>query len=317
MRHQDPVDLIRDRNPVRDAHQLPDGPNSASAEALYEEIVGTGDQEPTTMRRLRLRRVAALAAAFLVVSAGVAVATGVFSPDPADVETLVEDGRQGAEVHLPGWRPALKTEAVWCMYDLETGADTTVGEFPVGEEMTIDHLLAECGSGNDVGRSQEVTPTDFTLCEATFTDEEYAENFPLMGLTILEGDLDQAGPGFPVVLAWQADCETTILETSFAVNLTPMESLDGINRRRELEIGLKAASLQTCLTETEAKDMAEAARTELGTSWLLVDTNEPAPPTECHEVFLFPHWGFIDFGGRDEPQPTDTETPTTPPPSDN
>lgn len=69
MRHTvDPIDLIRDRNPVPGAHQLPDGPESASTEALFEEIIGM-DQTTTRTNRRPGRRVLLIAAAIVALSA--------------------------------------------------------------------------------------------------------------------------------------------------------------------------------------------------------------------------------------------------------
>lgn len=85
MKHQDPFELIRDRNPVPDAHQLPDGPKSASAEALFEEIIGMTDTRSKTRPR-GSKKVVLLAAAILVLGATAAVAA-IFGegnlPEPA------------------------------------------------------------------------------------------------------------------------------------------------------------------------------------------------------------------------------------------
>lgn len=315
MRHQDPVDLIRDRNPVPDAHQLPDGPNSASTEALFEEIIGMEDQKISHIRRPRLGRVTALAAAFLVVSAGAAIAAGVFDPDPADVATIEEAGEEGAAVHFPGWRPALRTEAVWCMYDLSTGAATQVSEFPLGDPLTKDALLAECATGNDVARNQDVPPTEFTLCEGTFTEAEYVNRITQDDrFNIIEGDLTTERPGFPVVLAWEADCTTTTLQTSFAIDLAPMTSLDEVNKARETEIGVKATAIDKCLARPEADALARDTRATLGESWLLLDYNLDGP-VDCYRVDIEPDWGVIGVIGLDDAN-TQQETPTTAPPED-
>ena len=85
MKHQDPIDLIRDRNPVPDAHQLPDGPKSASAEALFEEIIGMSNTRSRTGPS-RSKRIAVLAAAIFVLGA-TAAAAAIFRegnlPEPA------------------------------------------------------------------------------------------------------------------------------------------------------------------------------------------------------------------------------------------
>jgi hypothetical protein len=318
MRHTvDPVELIRNNNPVSDAHQLPDGPDSASAEALFEEIIGLEHQEPTptrSRRQPRIGRVAALAAAFLVLSAGAAIAAGVFSPDPEEVATIEDDGAQHADVHMEGWRPGLKAETVWCMYDSSTGAITQVSEFPLGEPLTTEALLAECGTDNDVARNQDGPPTQVTICEATFTDQMYSDRLGVDDrFVIVEGDLADERPGFPVVLAWNADCGSTQLDTSFDVELSPLHSLDDINQAREVEVGLKAAALQSCLSLDEAKTAASNARAELGATWLVLDF-EPEGPVKCFTVDLDLEWGTISPLGSDDgtpATPNDTLPPTT------
>lgn len=322
MRHtSDPVELIRNTNPVPDAHQLPDE-TQTYFEALFEEIIGMEQHEPTTTtrnhHRPRIGRIAALAAAFLVVSAGVAVAAGVFSPDPEDVAMLEEEGKQGAEVHMEGWRPALRTESVWCMYDLNTGADTPVSEFPLGEPLTMEALLAECGTGNDVARNLEAEPTEYTLCRATFTDQTYRDRIAQdERFSIIEGDLSVDRPGFPVVLAWEANCDTTTLETSFQVDLAPLTSLDDLNHAREVEVGLKADALESCLTRDEADQAARAARAELGDSWLLIDMNLDGA-VDCYAVDLEPQWGTVAVMGQNDGTSAgeNATTQSTAPPAD-
>ncbi len=311
MRHQDPIDLIRDRNPVSDAHQLPDGPHSASAEALFEEIIGMENHKTTPIRRPKFGRTAALVAALLVVSAGAAVAAGVFSPDPADVATIEKKAEE-----VVSWQSSLQTGAVWCMYDVRTGADTSVVEFPVGEPLTVEALLAECATGNDVVRNLDEVPAQFTMCEGTFTDQEYANRITSDDrFNIIAGDLSADRPGFPVVLAWEADCASTTLETSVAVDLAPMRSLDQINKAREIEIGLKASAINTCLTRSGADTMARNARADLGESWLLVDYNLNGP-VSCYAVDIEPEWGLIGVLGQNDGAPGEG-TPSTEPPSDN
>ena len=315
MRHVDPVELIRNNNPVPDAHQLPDEP-TASFEALFEEVIGMEHQEPNSKRsrrRPRMGRVAALAAAFVVLSAGVAIAAGVFSPDPADVARIESEGAQHADVHLEGWRPELRTERVWCLFDSNgTGVEPLASEFPLGEALTIEILLAECGTGNDVARNPGSPPTEFTICEAVFTDETYQMRMNAVEwFNIIEGDLGDKRPGFPVVLAWDTDCASTQLDTTLEVELAPLASLDNINKAREVEIGLRATALNSCLSLDEARNMASNTRAELGAEWLLLDF-EHETPSGCYTVELDLQWGTITPIGRepvvvpagpDEPEP--------------
>jgi hypothetical protein len=315
MRHRnDPVELIRNTNPVPDAHQLPDE-TQASFEALFEEIIGMEHQEPTTTRnhhRPRIGRITALAAAFVVLSAGVAIAAGIFNPDPADVATIEDDGAQSADVHLDGWRPELKTEAVWCMVDEDSGADTMASEFPLGDPLTMEILLAECSTGNDVARNLDSPPTDFTVCEATFTDQSYQERISVDDrFNVVEGDLAGDRPGFPVVLAWKADCATTQLDTSWDVDLAPLESLDDINQAREAEVTVRATALNACLSIAEARAMAASSKAELGAAWLLVEY-EPEAASDCYTVDIDLQWGTIMAISRDDGTPAGPDDSTEP-----
>ncbi len=272
------------------------------------------DQTTTsTRRRPRLGRVAALAAAFLVLTAGGAIAAGVFSPDPKDVATIVDNSEQEAAFHSEGWRPVLASEGVWCMYDPATGSATYVSEYPLGDPLTMDVLLAECATGNDVARNQDGVPTEFTLCEATITEQGYRDRMDQdEHFVVLAGDPMGEHPGFPVVLAWDAECDTTTLETSTPVDLVAMQSLDGINRAREVEIGLKASGIESCLSNAEAIAMAQQTRDQLGDSWLVVDFgfDEMA---ECHSVDIDLEWGTIGVWAKDNPDTgePDPGTPTT------
>ncbi len=54
-RHSDPIHLFQIANPVPDPDRLPDGPDSASAQALMEEIIGMTTTE-TNMRPTGRRR---------------------------------------------------------------------------------------------------------------------------------------------------------------------------------------------------------------------------------------------------------------------
>lgn len=306
--------MIRNTNPVPDAHQLPDE-TQASFEALFEEIIGMEHQEPTTNRshrRPRIGRIAALAATFVVLSAGVAIAAGIFNPDPVDVATIEDDGAKVADVHLDGWRPELKTESVWCMVDSSAGADTMASEFPLGEPLTMEILLAECGSGNDVARNLDTPLADFTVCEATFTHQSYQERISVDDrFDIVEGDLAGDRPGFPVVLAWDADCATTLLDTSWDVDLAALESLDDINQAREAEVGVRATALNSCLSLDEARDMAATTRAELGQTWLLLEF-EPEVASDCYTVDIDLQWGTIMAQGRDDGTPSGPDDTTEP-----
>jgi hypothetical protein len=310
-RTSDPVELIRRSNPVPDPNQLP-GPDSPAAQAMLAKITDVSHEDTApSPRRYRRRTTLIAAALFVLTGAAAAVAAGVFSPDPADVEAVLEESADAAAVHLEGWRPELSTESVWCMYGPSEGAATTASGYALDLPMTIDLLIQECATDNDVARNQPNTPTVFTLCEATFTDDVYSFKLASSGETILAGDLDAARPGFPVVLAWETDCETTQLETSWDVELQPLAGLDDVNVARQIEIELKAESARRCVPRDEADALAAQARQRLGDSWLLVERPlEEAPPGEvqpdvfCYEVYLNARWGMIAVRGDDTPPVT-------------
>jgi hypothetical protein len=297
-RIDDPVfERVRAADPARhfDAAAASATPHARRVLQLILQTATSSQPEPPR-RYPRRGLVAGLATAVLMI-ASVAVAAGMFAPDPADVETILEEYEGAASVHLPGWRPGLLTESVWCMYGPSEGAATQASEYSLDKPLTVELLINECAAGNDAARNQGSTAETFTLCQATMSEGSYRERFAGTGETVLAGDLEGPRPGFPVVLAWEADCATTRLGTSFEVELESLTSLDYVNRARETEIRLKAISLERCLTRQEAHEMAQAARRELGDEWLLV--NEPLDGTpDCYKVLLDLEWGLVAVWGR-------------------
>lgn len=76
-RPSDPFELIRLANPVPDPDRMPDEPDTASAEALVEEIIGmhnTGSKTGNKARRLR--RTLLAAATILMLGATAAIGVG-------------------------------------------------------------------------------------------------------------------------------------------------------------------------------------------------------------------------------------------------
>ena len=180
MRHKsDPVELIRNSNPVPDAHQLPDA-TATSFEALFEEIIGMKDQatKPTGTRQQRsrpkrrtTRRVVLLAAAFLVATASMAgAAMTLLQPDPEQAAVVDEvfDPMRG-EIHPLDWRPDLQAEQTKCLLP---GADEFVQErlasiasnFPLEERLTVEHLATACTDGNAYASENGYTAAGAEVC---------------------------------------------------------------------------------------------------------------------------------------------------------
>lgn len=285
---------LRAADPARHLDRRAAAETPAARWALERILETPRHPEPT--RPYSRRGLVAVLATAVLLTAGVAAAAGIFSPDPADVETILDEYEGAADVHLPGWRPGLRTESVWCMYGPSEGAATQASEYPLDQALTPELLIAECATGNDVARNQEVNPQVFTVCTGTMSDASYRERLASTGETVLAGDLDGPRPGFPVVLAWAADCASTRLETSWEVELASLDSLDHVNLAREVEVGLKAIALDRCLTREEADELARAARQRLGEEWLLVEVPFEVTPN-CHVVQLDLEWAMVAVWG--------------------
>ncbi|MEX2422548.1 MAG: hypothetical protein WD990_01095, partial [Acidimicrobiia bacterium] len=108
-----------------------------------------------------------------------------------------------AEVHLPGWRHSLRSEAVWCLHEGGPGADTLASEFPIEEDLSFEALTDECATGNDSARMLDAPPETLTFCRGVFARTEYEQWLDSGEFRVLSGDVDETHPGFPVVLGWQ------------------------------------------------------------------------------------------------------------------
>lgn len=86
------------------------------------------------------------------------------------------------------------------------------------------------------------------------------------------------------------------------------------NRAREVEIGVKADSIETCLSRLDAERLAREARTELGDEWLLIDLGIDG---SCYGVNVEPEWGVIGVVGIDDGVVLESGSPTTLAPSNN
>lgn len=222
--------------------------------------------------------------------AAAALAAGAFSPDPADMRAVLDDGAPAASVHLAGWRPELATESVLCVYGPSTAVTTVASEFPLGEPLTVDRLTAECAHGTDVARSLAAEPTTFAVCHAQLTDAAVRER--LQGFEVVAGDRAAPRPGVPIVFAGQRDCAAGAPGTPADVVVAPLPSLDAVNRVRAVEVALKAEAASRCVPAVEARRLAREALPRLGRGWLLVDPARPETG-RCFDFWLEPQAGFV------------------------
>lgn len=292
MTAEDLIQRLQAADPASDADFSADSPD---ARRLLERINDDSASEESGQRS-RTTRTLALAAALLVGSTVAAAAAGLFSPDPADLNTILERAADHADVHGPGWRPLLNTEAVQCVYEGGGGASTYASEFPLDEPLTVDHLVEECTTGNDaVGTFG--APAEVTVCEGVKSDAYVAGAIEIG--EVVAGSTTKR-PGFPVVLGWDADCGDTIVDSSGGLMLREFTGVEAINAARELEIGFEASALQSCTSKPDALELAKQARTHLNNSWFVLAASSDVSPS-CFRVDFDPHVGAIMIWGSDTP----------------
>lgn len=289
---------LREADP---AAQLDRNPSSERGRRLKQRAIHEA-AETRDHTRVPRKRAVTLIAAVIMMLGSVAVAAGVFEPDPENVSSILDEAEDGDRysVHTEGWRPNLRSEQVWCAYDSGVVGSTRTFDFDLDQPMTEDHLIDACTQGPDQHRAAHGdVPDDFTVCEAYAPTGEIqrAIDTPARGWQNVTGDLSAERPGFPVVLGWDApDCGDVSLDTnSPPLELRSWTSMDGVNTARELEIALTAAALNGCLSEADALALANEARDRLHGEWLLV---EHRASIECHRVWLDPQMGILEIGGR-------------------
>lgn len=217
---------------------------------IKETLMATMFEGPSQVKRPRRRR-AALGAIAIIATAGVATAAAAAvinrdRPDPVQAEAvnreLGSDSPAGA-VHTEGWRPELSAETVECVLTGGT-TQTFASEFPIEQQLTEQHLVDECTSGNDLVRSgMSGEPTAPVLCAK-------------------EGDYPQ-----PVVLANGATCAST----SNLRTLTAADMND-LNQRRAFDVSILAVpSDHGCPTLEEAAAWAKRQVNDSGYH-LTIDT---------------------------------------------
>ena len=294
------ADLYSKMQQADPAAGLDRDPDAAAARQLLSRIRATGEPARRPRRR-RKRTVAVLAAAAMALSTG-AVASGIFDPDPQDLDTIIADASEAADVHLPGWRPSLRAETVWCFYDRSTYANTPVSEFPLDEALTKDRIADECTSGNDMVRSGQVGgPEDVTFCTAAIPDEAYQRRVDVRRGPVLAGDLSEATALVPIVLGWQADCDRVELDVDPTMSLSPLSQadIDRINHVREVEVTLRATAMGKCISYDKAVQVATQVRQSLEGEWPLIEGPDGDGSAECHQLWI-DEWGLLSLQGRPE-----------------
>lgn len=278
---------------------LDDDPHGPTGRRLRMQARSRGERAVAIGRRPRRGRVVVAVATLLVFSGVGAFAAGVFDPDPADIDTILDRAEQEGrfEVHLEGWRPELTSEVVICAYQDGAGAVTSASESPLHEPLTRQVIVDECVSGNDAVRSGEVAaPTETTLCGASLSADGVEQRLDALNARLLAGLLHDARYQVPVVLGWRADCSQVELEGHPDRTLAPLAPLDEINAARDEEVRLKAAALQSCLDHDEATRLATEAHDRLGDAWLLID--ESATDAACHKIWVEAEPSWITIVGR-------------------
>lgn len=233
-------------------------------------------------------------AAALLLTATVA-ATGIFEPDPESVQAVKTEGEQHADVHLEGWRPVLNAESVRCIFPDGRAIDTFASDFPLDQPLTVDRLIEECTTGNDLARTSSVPPTTNTsLCEAVLTDAALQPR--LQGARADVGNQSDR-PGMPVVFIGDVDCHDATGAGTEDLQLRPFGGVDALNRAREAEIELEATALDRCLSHQQAINLAQQTADWLDQGWYVVDYGNSF--SDCLRVDLTPEVGAVTIWDHD------------------
>lgn len=299
---------MRAADPAVDVDVDPDGPLGRRLRARAM-TAGTG-VPPLPPPAPRKRVVVSAAVGLMLVGGGSAVTAGVFGPDPDEVAATLEDARESgvatlledaearglSEVKTEDWRPTLRSERVVCAHEDGSLGATSVAhpeDFPMEERIDEDDLIAACASGTDQTRHLD-SPQQWTVCEGAIPAEDVHATVDRMtsGQGPLEGRLTHDRPAFPVVLGWVTDCDEATIETSpqrTVLGPWSSDSMQELNRARQVELGLTAAAIDRCLHPDEARAMASQARDELAGDWPVVAADSPASEGAdggCSRVWL-------------------------------
>ncbi|HVM00872.1 MAG TPA: hypothetical protein VM324_16400 [Egibacteraceae bacterium] len=290
-------ELLRAADPAADIDRSPHTP---TATRLRERARHMSRVPVRPRPHSPLRPAGVVAATFFLLGGAVALAAGVFQPNPEHVTTILAEAEEAGRYAFKneGWRPTLRSEEIWCVAEDGTVGSGRSYEFTLDAEMTEDDLLAACRDGSDGVRGLEVGAATYTLCEGVADSNSVRAllDEPQFAVRVIDGSITGDRPGFPVVLGWQADCAHTALDTTLPVTLRPLSSLAAVNRAREVEIGLTAAALDSCLTAAQAETLAEQARDELHHDWLIVEAAHDPSLDFCRRVWLEADYGILLIG---------------------
>lgn len=284
--------------------------------AATTKVQSRFDEIATPRRRLGLPRLAVPVMAFAAVVVLFVVPMfladssrrnvgGSGSPSPADSQVTVDPSWLTVEPHevalyngqsLPGegGRAPLRSEMIWCFYDDARPVEAHVAGVAVDQPMSWDALTKTCATETDVAAETEATQQMMTVCRGVLDPSEYEEWAAAAEMTVIAGDPEAAKPGFPVVLGWESDCVSESLESNPEVVLTADLSLEMINKIRELELAVVAASIEHCLSYDESEALVSAVVAELEPSYVhtsLAGGREMGDG--CFRPFIDQQWGWV------------------------
>jgi len=224
--------------------------------------------------------------------------------EPGDVAAFEEIPLPGA-----GERASLRSETVWCFYEEGRPIETRASSVAVDQPVTTDDLASACITHPETTAS-DLSSESMTVCRGVFDPSVYEEWASSGEMTVISGGVEGSHPGFPVVLAWQSDCNSQTVTSHPTVALTDDLSVDAVNRARQLELAAVAAAIRNCLSYDESQALAKAAVGELGQQWIHASIKGSDELTEgCFQPFIDQQWGWVITDiVRDEPSTSVTTT---------
>ena len=240
----------------------------------------------------------------------------IIDPDWLTVEADDVAAFNGIPLPGDGERASLRSETVWCFYEEGRPIETRVSGVAVDQPISADDLTSTCATDAD-STASDLSTDSMTVCRGVFDPAFYQEWASSGEYTVISGGVEGSHPGFPVILAWQADCNTQTVTSHPTITVTDDLSLEAVNRARQLELAAVAAAIQNCLSYDESQALASAIAGELGQQWMHTSMSGSDGLTGgCFQPFIDQQWGwvFTDII-RDEQPPPVTETtlaPTSP-----
>lgn len=237
----------------------------------------------------------------------------VIDPDWITVEAA--DVAAFNEIVLPGdgGRAPLRSETVWCFYEEGRPIESSVTSVAVDEPLTTDDLASACITHPD-STASDVSPESMTVCRGVFDAAAYEEWATSDEMTVVSSGVEGSHPGFPVVLAWPAECNSQTITSHPAVTLTDDLSMSAVNKARQLELAVVAAAIRSCLSYDDSHALAKAVVGELGQQWIHASLKRSETLSGgCFQPFIDQQWGWVVTDiVRDEQLTPGTETTTDP-----